>query len=209
MTEDWSMLSWDRTPVLIFDTETTGLSSEDRICEIALVVARGHEILERFSTRLNPGRPIGPGASAVHGITDADVANAPQFHEIQDTILSFFSRDMPWVSHNLSFDARMLSYAWPSSKWPRGVPTLCTLNHARKQRLRAGSGRHKLADLANVFAVDYDPAQLHGATYDTEVLAQVTARMMGGAPIGSTMTRFSHEWIVVPKARATAKTNER
>lgn len=67
-------------PLVFFDLETTGLStSEDRIVEMALirVTPRG-DVLERVR-RFNPGIPIPPEATEVHGITDEDVASEPPF----------------------------------------------------------------------------------------------------------------------------------
>lgn len=65
------------------DLETTGTDvREDRIVEVAvLTVYPGGKVVP-FVRRVNPGRPIPAGASAVHGITDADVAGAPAFAAI-------------------------------------------------------------------------------------------------------------------------------
>lgn len=67
-------------PLLFFDLETTGLNlRQDRIVELALIRVSPHgDVLERVR-RFNPGIPIPPEATAVHGITDADVADEPPF----------------------------------------------------------------------------------------------------------------------------------
>jgi len=67
-------------PLLFFDLETTGLStSQDRIVELAVIrVSPQGDVLERVR-RFNPGIPISPEATAVHGIADADVADEPPF----------------------------------------------------------------------------------------------------------------------------------
>jgi len=72
-------LSLDR-PLVFLDLETTGLRvAEDRIVELALIrVDPGGNVTEKVR-RFNPGIPIPPEASAVHGITDADVADKPPF----------------------------------------------------------------------------------------------------------------------------------
>lgn len=71
--------SLDR-PLLFFDLETTGLSPvRDRIVEMAVIRVSPHgDVLERVR-RFNPGIPIAPEATAVHGITDEDVADEPPF----------------------------------------------------------------------------------------------------------------------------------
>lgn len=67
-------------PLVFFDLETTGLRvSEDRIVELAVVrLAPSGDVAEKVR-RFNPGIPIPPEATAVHGITDADVADKPSF----------------------------------------------------------------------------------------------------------------------------------
>ena len=64
---------------VILDTETTGLEDDARIVDIAVVTAAGRVLLD---TLVNPGEPIPPSATAIHGITDAMVAGAPTFGEI-------------------------------------------------------------------------------------------------------------------------------
>ena len=67
-------------PLAFFDLETTGLSTtSDRIIELALIrVSPQGDVLERVR-RFNPGMPIPPDATAIHGITDEDVADEPVF----------------------------------------------------------------------------------------------------------------------------------
>ncbi len=67
-------------PLVFFDLETTGLRiGTDRIVELAIIrLAPGGDVMEKVR-RFNPGIPIPPEATAVHGITDADVADEPPF----------------------------------------------------------------------------------------------------------------------------------
>ena len=67
-------------PLVFFDLETTGLDPKnDRIVELAFIkLTPQGDVLER-ERRFNPGIPIPPEATAVHGITDADVANELPF----------------------------------------------------------------------------------------------------------------------------------
>lgn len=67
-------------PLVFFDLETTGLDMKnDRIIELAFIKWTPHgDVLER-ERRFNPGMPIPPEATAVHGITDADVADELPF----------------------------------------------------------------------------------------------------------------------------------
>ncbi len=67
-------------PLAFFDLETTGLSTaRDRIIELALIkILPAGDVIERVR-RFNPGMPIPPAATAVHGITDDDVADEEPF----------------------------------------------------------------------------------------------------------------------------------
>ncbi|MBI4539125.1 MAG: 3'-5' exonuclease [Gemmatimonadetes bacterium] len=67
-------------PLAVVDLETTGLNiARDRIVELAVLRIDPDGTLSERVRRFNPGIPIPPEASAVHGITDADVAAQPAF----------------------------------------------------------------------------------------------------------------------------------
>lgn len=81
-------LTLDR-PLVAFDLETTGTDTErDRIVEIALIRVEPLGLRREFATRVNPGVPIPPEATRVHGISDADVAGAPRFAEIAAEVVA-------------------------------------------------------------------------------------------------------------------------
>ncbi len=76
-----------KNPIVFFDLETTGTNIvSDRIVEISYhkVSPNGRE--ETKTIRVNPGVPIPKGASDIHGITDADVANCPTFKAVAKEI---------------------------------------------------------------------------------------------------------------------------
>jgi DNA polymerase-3 subunit epsilon len=77
-------------PLCFFDLETTGTDiSKDRIVEIAIVKRLPDHSQENKVWRIHPEQPIPAEASAVHGITDAMVANAPTFKEKALEIYTF------------------------------------------------------------------------------------------------------------------------
>ena len=92
------------------DLETTGLypSYGDRVCEVAIVRSQGNAVLEAFETLVNPERPISPGASAVNGLADEDVRQAPRFAEIAGQITKRLDGCVV-VCHNAPFDLGFLS----------------------------------------------------------------------------------------------------
>lgn len=75
---EWARAALADDRAVILDTETTDLRGY--IVDIAIIRATDGEVL--VNTLLNPDRPIEPGARAVHGISDADVAGAPTFEAI-------------------------------------------------------------------------------------------------------------------------------
>ncbi len=77
-------------PLAFIDTETTGANVySDRIVEISILKI-GTDHSQDVKTRLvNPGIPIPKEASRIHGITDADVRDAPRFSEVAAEIVSF------------------------------------------------------------------------------------------------------------------------
>lgn len=79
-----------RRPLVSFDLETTGLDPQtDRVIEICCLKQHPGGRREQLVHRVNPGIPIAPAATAVHGITNADLAGAPPFAAIADAVFGF------------------------------------------------------------------------------------------------------------------------
>jgi DNA polymerase-3 subunit epsilon len=77
-------------PIVFFDLETTGLNpATDRIVEMALVKMLPNGERETWVKRLNPGMPIPAETTAIHGIRDADVADAPAFRQVAKELLAW------------------------------------------------------------------------------------------------------------------------
>lgn len=92
---------------VVIDTETTGLTQDDRIVEIAALVIDSEtmEPVEEFITLLHPDRDT--GASAVHGISADMVENSPRFADIAEKFAHFLQGRV-LVAHNLKFDMGFL-----------------------------------------------------------------------------------------------------
>lgn len=104
-------MSLEGARLRVIDLETTGLDPEvDGIVELAsvdYVIRDGSlEVSQTFEQLVNPGMPIPPEASAIHHLTDKDVADAAT----QDEVLEAFRRQPSAirVAHNAAFDARFL-----------------------------------------------------------------------------------------------------
>ena len=88
---------------IVFDTETTGLDPQggDRIVEIGCIEMVNRVPTGRtFHAYFNPGRAMPAGAQAVHGLTDAFLADKPSFHEKAEELLEFLG-DAVLVAHLL------------------------------------------------------------------------------------------------------------
>ena len=79
-----------KRPIVFFDLETTGVdASKDRIVEISMIKVMPDGTEDTRTRRINPGMPIPAEATAVHGITDADVADAPKFAQVAKSLEEF------------------------------------------------------------------------------------------------------------------------
>lgn len=79
-----------RKPLVVLDLETTGVNIAcDRIVEFSALKVSPGGAEEWLTLRINPGIPISPEATRIHGISDADVANEPHFKDVARRIAAF------------------------------------------------------------------------------------------------------------------------
>lgn len=77
-------------PLAFFDLETTGLNiSKDRIIEIAILKIHPDQKQEKYIKRVNPGIPIPPESTAIHGIKNEDIKDCPLFKDLAEEIKTF------------------------------------------------------------------------------------------------------------------------
>lgn len=98
-----------KRPLVFLDLETTGTNvATDRIVEIAMVKILPDGQKQIKVKRIHPGMPIPPEATAVHGISDEDVAHCPSFKEVANEIKQFLDH-CDLAGYNLHrFDIPML-----------------------------------------------------------------------------------------------------
>ena len=152
------------------DLETTGRDTGTaQVIEIAAVRVRDGRIVGDWCRMVKPRIPIEHGATATHGITEADVADAPFFEDIWAELRAFCGRDVLVAHNGNQFDFPIIRRMAKELSLEGGqdLTTYDTLPLARE--LRAGSA--KLEDLARSFGID--PGQSHRALDDTRALAQV------------------------------------
>jgi DNA polymerase-3 subunit epsilon len=175
---DWTEATWEDTPYVSMDFETTGFSRSARIVEVGLVLAKAGEVLHTFQSYINPGIPIPEEATQVHGITDDMVSGAPALSDILSELFTVLDSG-PWVSHNLPFDARLLRQSLNPGElvyWSRGVPVFCSLEAAKKRWPKD----NRLSAIASKLGIEYEDAELHGALNDAKLLARVVPHLFSG-----------------------------
>lgn len=116
----------------ILDIETTGGKyNEEGITEIAIYRFDGHEIVDQFSSLINPERPIQPFVVNLTGINNEMLRQAPKFYEVAKRIIEI-TDDCILVAHNALFDNRILTTEFDRLGYPFEKQTLCTVELAKK-----------------------------------------------------------------------------
>ena len=138
---------------VVFDLETTGVScNSDDVVEISAIKVIGGEVVDEFTTLVNPGRPIPYHASEVNGITDDMVKDSPFFEEVLFDFLEFVG-DSVLVGHNIhTFDMKFL-YRDAERFWGEtiGNDYIDTLQVARIYLPQLS--HYKLVDLAKYYGI--------------------------------------------------------
>jgi DNA polymerase III epsilon subunit family exonuclease len=162
--------------IVVLDTETTGRDAKVAdLIEIGAVRVRDGQIVDRFSTFVNPGREI--FGAQMHGITDADVAGAPVAREAAEKLLAFVA-GAAVVGHNIGFDISFLDHALGErGKFIEGG-YFDTLVIAREAYPDLES--YKLGDIARFFGITVETA--HRGLADAETTAAIVAKFAGDVP---------------------------
>jgi DNA polymerase-3 subunit epsilon len=172
-TVDPASLALREAPYVVFDVETTGPAAGKggAITEFgALKVVRG-EVVEEFSTLVNPGRPIDPFVVRLTGITDRMVADAPSVSEVMPRFERFVEGSV-LVGHNVNFDCSFVTAA--RGGIPLTNPVLDTLKLARC--LVPGLRRYRLSALVGHFGVKQAPN--HRALSDAAATVGVFLKLL-------------------------------
>lgn len=172
----WSGQRVEDATFCVVDLETTGGSpGGSKITEIGAVRVECLNVVERFSTLVNPERPIPPVIAELTGITSEMVEDAPSVEEAIEQF-SGFAGDAVLVAHNAPFDLRFLNYerrrifgSYFTQPW------LDTLVLSRRL-LQGRVERHNLGALAEWADTRVRPC--HRALPDAEATAEVLAALV-------------------------------
>ncbi len=162
--------------LIVVDVETTGFDPKTAdIVEIAAVRIKGHDVLDRWSTLVNPGRSI--FGNQMHGITDKDVHGAPSPKEAAETFLAFAGHGLI-IGHNVGFDLGFIEAARGDGYRFEQGRYLDTLVLAREGY--PGADSYKLGDLARFFGIELSNA--HRALPDAEATASLVLAIAADLP---------------------------
>jgi DNA polymerase III, alpha subunit, gram-positive type len=160
---------------VVFDIETTGLSKEkEMITEIGAVKVADGKIIDRFSTFVNPQRPISAEITKLTGITDDMVKDAPTIENVLPEFLKF-CEDTVLVAHNASFDTGFIRIAAERAGLGELHHTIVdTLELARA--LLPELNKHKLDIVCEHLGVTLNGH--HRAVNDAEATAEVFIKFL-------------------------------
>ena len=159
----------------VVDIETTGLSPRrDSIIEIAALRIRNNEIIDTFTSLINPGFDIPVFISELTGITNKMLSDAPIIDSVLPAFIDFLGDDVI-VGHNVNFDVNFL---YDESVYLLSKPIkndfIDTMRIARK--LFPDAPHHRLQDISAMLFVDYSGA--HRAEQDCRITYQCYIKMI-------------------------------
>ena len=157
-------------PLVFFDLETTGIDpARDKIVELAMVRVEPDGVRRALSLRIHPGRPIPREATAIHGIGDDDVRDAPQFCAIAQEVVALLAGadlagfnvrrfDVPLLERELKECGHDLAVGG------RRIIDVMTIFHRKEPRDLSAAVR---------FFLERDHDGAHGAVADIEATLDV------------------------------------
>jgi len=145
------------TTFIVCDVETTGLSAVfNRITEISLIKIQNGEIIDKYTTLINPQQHIPREITTLTGISNEDVMNMPVFAKVADkikTFLNYENEKVIFTGHNVAFDYKFLFHSFERNGEVIDLKTLCTCKLAR--RLLKGLKSKSLLNVATHFGIKF------------------------------------------------------
>ncbi len=159
---------------VVYDIETTGFSPvNDCIIEFGAVKVSGGKIIDRFSTFVNPGRPIPYEIEKLTSITDSDVMGYEGIDVILPQFLEF-CEGCVLVAHNAEFDVNFVKQKCKDLGLESDFTYLDTLKLSRVQL--PGHSRFTLDAVAKILNISL--SHHHRAVDDAECTALIFIRLM-------------------------------
>jgi len=150
----------------IIDVETTGGSPvAEKITEIAIFLHDGEKLIDEFVTLINPEKNIPYYITALTGISNAMVADAPKFYEVAKHIVELTSGSI-FVAHNVSFDYQFVRNEFKRLGYDYVRDKLCTVQLSR--RFIPGIASYSLGNICRHLNIQiHDRHRASGDAYAT------------------------------------------
>jgi DNA polymerase-3 subunit epsilon len=168
-----------KNPIIFFDLETTGINiASDRIVEISYlkVDLNGNETSKTM--RLNPGIPIPEKVTAIHGITNEDVKDAPTFSEVAKSLAREFEGCDLAGYNSVKFDIPLLAEEFLRS----GVDIDLKRRKFVDVQVIFMKMEPRTLSAAYKFFLDKDLSQAHSAEADTRATYEVLQAQLDRYP---------------------------
>jgi len=157
--------------VACIDLETTGGTAvHHRVIEVGIVLLDDGEVVEEWSSLVNPGMRIPSSIESFTGISNEMVADAPPFEDLRDEVRRRLDGRL-FVAHNARFDYGFVRNEFRRLGEKFSAPVLCTVRLSRA--LFAEHARHNLDTLIERYGLDC--GQRHRALGDAAVLPPLLA----------------------------------
>ncbi|RPI68821.1 MAG: hypothetical protein EHM47_14060, partial [Ignavibacteriales bacterium] len=175
ISDDISKIPLEQAEFCVLDVETTGLTPRSNgVIEIGMVKVKGFKIVDRYSTLVNPGRPLPYYITQFTGITDDDIFNAPFFEEVADEVSGFITGTV-LTAHNLPFDRSFINKEFLlTGREKLNNPQLCTVRLSK--RLFPELKSKSLNSLCSYLKIKLENA--HRALPDAEATAEILIRIL-------------------------------
>ena len=154
----------------VVDVETTGLDpTSGGVVEVACLRVERGVVVDRFASLVHPGRDIPACASAVHGIYDRDVFDAPPIEALRARLL-MLTAGSAVVAHNARFDLGFLPFL-------SARPVICSMRLALHL---VDASTYRNDALRQLLGITMPPGHgpNHRALADAEVTAAVLAELL-------------------------------
>ncbi|MFC2113376.1 exonuclease domain-containing protein [Bacteroidota bacterium] len=161
----------------VVDIETTGGSPKtEKITEIAVYVFDGNKVVDEFVSLVNPEKNIPHFITALTGISNEMVADAPKFFEIAKKIVEI-TEERILVAHNASFDYKFIKSEFKSLGYNFTRENMCTLRLSRK--LLPGHKSYSLGKLCGNLGIEIE--NRHRAAGDALATVQLLELLLDRA----------------------------
>ena len=158
----------------IVDIETTGgHANANGITEIAICIHNGKKVVDRYSTLVNPGKHIPIYISALTGISNEMVQDAPPFKEVAHDIYHLLNGKI-FVAHNVNFDYSFVRYHLGNAGYELQSNKLCTVRLGR--RIMPGLPSYGLGKLCSHLGIANHSR--HRAAGDAEATAELFSLLL-------------------------------